>query len=76
VVSPAQWRAFSRRTKKNKVSGTLRSAWGQAWCEEKGVKPSDEEMLNAFDVGILQWEAHVIECVDWDRTLFQQLAAV
>jgi len=62
--------------RKNKVTGTLRSAWGAAWCEEKGIRALDDDMLHAFDVGILQWEAHVIECIDWDKELFQQLAAL
>jgi hypothetical protein len=62
--------------KKNKVSGTLRSAWGVTWCEEKGVRASDDDMMKAFDKGILQWEAHVVECIAWDKALFEQLAAV
>jgi hypothetical protein len=30
-------------------------------------------MLKAFDSGILTWEAHVIECVGWDKSLFMKL---
>jgi len=64
------------QTRKAKVAGTLRSLWGASWCEEKGIQASDHLMLKALDEGILTWDAHVIECIDWDKSLFGRLAGI
>ena len=72
-MSTEQWAALGDRTKAHKVSGTLRSAWGKAWCVEKGVEPTDGGMMNALDTGILSWQANVIECIEYDAKLAQQL---
>jgi hypothetical protein len=72
-VSPAQWLALPEPTRKAKVKGTLRNVWGTKWCEEKRVTPSEKPMLKAFDSGILSWEAHVIECIEWDESFYVRL---
>ena len=72
-VSTEQWAAFGDRTRTHKVSGTLRSAWGKAWCVGKGVEPTDEGMMRALDMGVLSWQASVIECIGFDTKLVQQL---
>ena len=72
-MSTEQWAALADRTRAHKVSGTLRSAWGKAWCVEKGVEPTDEGMMRALDMGILSWQAIVIECIGYDVKLVQQL---
>jgi hypothetical protein len=61
------------RTRAHKVSGTLRSAWGKAWCVSKGVLPTDEAMMSALDIGIMSWETSVVECIEYDSKLLQQL---
>jgi hypothetical protein len=72
-MSAEQWAAFGERTRMHKIGGTLRSAWGKAWCVEKGVQPTDEGMMRALDMGIMKWEASVIECIEYDAKLLQQL---
>lgn len=73
TVSTEQWLAFGDRTKAHKVSGTLRAAWGKEWCVEKGVAPTFDGMLKAFDDGDMHWHAYVVQCVDYDTKLFQRL---
>ena len=72
-MSTEQWAALGDRTRAHKVSGTLRSAWGKAWCVENGVQPIHEEMMRALNMGILSWQANVIECIGYDVKLVQQL---
>ena len=72
-LTPEQWWSLSERTKLNKISGTLRSAWGKAWCVEKGVLPVDKDMMRAIDRGIMSWEANVMECIGYDTKLMQKL---
>lgn len=73
TMSTEQWAAMEDRTKAHKVSGTLRSAWGKAWCVDKGVEPTDEGMMRALNTGILSWETNVIQCIGYDVKLVQQL---
>lgn len=73
-VTADHWKALGDRTRAHKVSGTLRNAWGRAWCVEKGVQPTTEGMTKAFDTGILSWEAVVVECIGYDVNLVQQLS--
>ena len=72
-VSRDQWAAFTERTKAHKVSGTLRSAWGKAWCVDNEVQPTDEGMMEALDAGLMSWKATVVQCVGYDAKLLQQL---
>jgi hypothetical protein len=72
-LSAEQWAAFGDRTKMHKISGTLRSAWGKAWCLEKDVQPTEEGMMRALDMGIMTWEASVVQCIEYDVKLLQQL---
>ena len=72
-MSTEQWAALGDRTRAHKVSGTLRSAWGKAWCVEKGVLPVDKDMMRAIDRGIMSWEANVMECIGYDTKLMQKL---
>ena len=67
---------MKERTRAHKVSWTLRTAWGKAWCVEKGVEPTNEGMMGALNMGILSWQANVIECIGYDAKLVQQLLEV
>jgi hypothetical protein len=73
TMSRDQWRKTDPRTRTRKVLGTLRSQWGRAWCEEKGIQPNEEGMMAALDEGILRWQASVLECIDYDVKLLGQL---
>jgi Domain of unknown function (DUF6697) len=72
-MSKEQWRQLGERTRIRKIQGTLRSQWGKAWCVEKGVLPTDEGMMTAFNEGTLLWQASVVECIDYDADLLQQV---
>ena len=75
-MSTDQWAQYGDRTKSRKVHGTLRAVWGKEWCEEKGVVPSPEAMMSAFDIGILHWEVSIIACIEFDQDLLQELLKV
>jgi len=76
TLTREQWKALGERTRVHKVQGTLRSQWGKAWCVDKGVMPTDEGMMRAFDEGTMSWQAAVIQCIDYDVDLLRQLVRV
>jgi hypothetical protein len=72
-MSTEQWIQFGDRTRLNKVRATLRSQWGQSWCVEKGVEPTETGMMKALDDGVMSWHVSVIQCLQFDNKILQKL---
>jgi hypothetical protein len=72
-MTTEQWGQFGDRIRLTKVRATLRSQWGQSWCVESGIEPTETAMMAALDEGVMTWHVSVIQCIGFDKKLLQKL---
>lgn len=72
----AQWRNVAERVKARKLDHCWLTGHVKKWCEANGIQRASPRFLKALERGEWRFDCLVIQCIGFDRDLYESLKQI